>query len=83
MQLRLDTQAWNCGQCGTFFSPNYLDGWHEGFKAGEERILELEETLCYVRGLGEVYVYPEDWRCAKMGGPPAIENYNKVDLSNL
>jgi len=33
--------------------------------------------------LGEVYVYPDDWSCAKHGGPPPIEAYERVDLSNV
>lgn len=48
-----------------------------------KRIEELEGALRYVRGLGEVYVYPSDWRCAKEGGYPPIEAYEKIDLSSV
>ncbi len=33
--------------------------------------------------IGEVYVYPSQWSCRKMGGKPTIEDYEKIDLSAL
>lgn len=49
----------------------------------DRRIEEYRRKLEYVRALGEVYIYPSDWRCAKMGGPPEIDAYEKVDLSDV
>lgn len=44
-------------------------------------IENMNDRLNAVREYGEVYVYPSGWRCSKMGGPPDIDAYEKVDLS--
>lgn len=49
----------------------------------EQKVAELERVLAKVRDLGTVYVYPSGWNCAKAGGMPPIEDYEKVDLSEV
>jgi len=68
--------------------PHTCQDGHEpiGFSNGPAEELESCPLCLFrnrVRGLGEVYVYPSEWRCAKMGGPPPIEAYEKIDLSDF
>lgn len=51
-------------------------------KSALQHLDDMEERLNRVREMGEVYIYPSDWRCSKMGGPPDIDAYEKVDLSD-
>jgi hypothetical protein len=65
-----------------------IDAIPEGDRFSEEKhMLALWDELKRVRErlneIGEVYVYPEGWRCAKEGGSPAIEDFEKIDLSEL
>ncbi len=52
-------------------------------EAAQSDMAKLRESLEYIRGLGEVYVYPREWNCAKEGGNPPIEAFERVDLSNI
>lgn len=47
------------------------------------QVEKLREALTYYGGLGEVYIYPDNWNCAKGGGHPPIDAYQKVDMSPL
>jgi hypothetical protein len=40
-------------------------------------------VIAAMRALGEVYRYPADWRCAKEGGAPSIDAYEKIDLATF
>jgi hypothetical protein len=70
--------------------PHMCQDGHEpiGFSNGPAEEVEscpvclLLERLRTVQKHGEVYVYPKEWRCAKMGGPPSIEDYERIDLSD-
>lgn len=47
------------------------------------QIAVLREKLEYIRGLGEVYSYPNDWNCMKEGGHPPIDAYQRIDLAEV
>ncbi len=47
-----------------------------------DRLEHLEKTLAYVRSLGVVYTYPDDWDFQGMG-LPEMQHFGKVDLSEL
>lgn len=54
------------------------------------RISELEVALKSAQNrltaiglIGTVYVYPKEWDHSGMGGGPSIEDYDKIDLSQL
>lgn len=51
-------------------------------KSALQHLDDMDARLNRVRDMGEVYIYPSDWRCAKMGGPPEIDAYEKIDLSD-
>ena len=48
----------------------------------ETEVDRLKDLLNEVADYGEVYVYPDDWDYRGMGGPPDIESYERVDLSD-
>jgi hypothetical protein len=45
--------------------------------------IALAELRQKLREIGDVYIYPSDWHCAKEGGHPPIDAYEKIDLSAL
>ena len=51
--------------------------------AHEARIKALEGKLYNIAALGIVYAYPDDWSCATEGGPPEIQDYQRIDLALL
>ena len=69
----------NCGH--SYLEPNPDE------KRMCEEILRLREALKIARetletfcSLPNLYKYPENWRCAEMGGTPEAEDFEKVDV---
>jgi len=43
------------------------------------RIESAEKMAEHYASMGTAYIYPEDWKSFKEGGPPEIDDYMKID----